>query len=135
MWNLGEIKNKIDNFDSILSSKLLLEGKLLEKGTLKAPEEIKPKDIVWIKYCGYHHPGLVFKVKNEIAYCILFSTTEGLHTLYKINKSRFIDSWSCKTICEINIKEAKEKFIGVFDNHKEYLLIKKMTKDYYKNLF
>lgn len=121
---------------TLYQKKLLLEGKLVEKKeVLKIPEEIKVKDVVWIKYCGYHHPGLVFKVKDEIAYCVLFSTSEGLHNLYKINKSRFFDSWVCKTICEVHTKDVKDKFISIFDNHKEYLLIKKMIKDYYKNLF
>jgi len=95
--------------------------------------ELKIGDIVT---CRLRHPSLVIKIKNNLVYSVLLTTeetTEGI--LMKSNSRFFTTSYLTNTVVVHSLTDSISRFIGLYDNNKDIIEIKKKLKEFYKQLF
>lgn len=97
-------------------------------------KKIAKGDILSLNLGGITHPGIVWKIRDNICYCLTMSTTEALHNLHKIENSRLFSDFITKTVVEVKMEHAMKQFVTVFDNRKELITIFAKAKEYYKTL-
>ena len=132
-WPKDKVLHHINMFESELQKKLEGENKIVivKNQRYAKPASIMPGDVVSVPLIGMPHPGIVWKVRNGICYCIVLSTTQAQHNIYKLEHSRIFTSFVTKTIVELPLEDALVNFVTVFDSKKELKIVFSLLKEYY----
>ncbi len=136
MWNQKDLLQQVGSFENHLQNLLENKGRLIKMHAQKfvKPSVIKVGDVISVRLVGMPHPAIVWKVKDNICYCITMSTTEAQHNIYRLEHSRLFESFVTKTITEVTMEEALKSFVTKFDSRKELKIIFDLVRAYYKNL-
>ncbi len=136
-WSIKELMELVNSFENALISKLEKEGVLNVFKAQKYTELVKPApgDVIFTtQLAGQIHPAIVWKIKEGVCFCLVMSSKQAVHNLYKIEHSRVVNGYVSKSIVEIPEEEVKEMFITVYDNKKELRKIFLLAREYYSKL-
>lgn len=133
--------NKNEVFSIINQVSSLAENdnpdKVYNVGKVYKPKKLAKYDIVTAMVCAVPHPCIVYKVTPEYVYVVAMSTTVDAHNIMSLEKSRiFSTSYITNTVIRLHSEDAREQFVGIFDNKcladEGFRQLKKLYKDVFK---
>lgn len=126
-WRQDELVNKIN-------SKMTEE---LEDLKRHAPGDVQVGDVTIVDLHKIPHPAVVLKVSEDTCTCVITSTTEGPHCVYKITNVRGFNplSWATSTTVDVSKEEVLKRWKGEIFSKSQVKEINSALKQHYKNKF
>lgn len=149
-WPIVDLLRVIEGYDRHLDLMLKQQNRSIKPVDPAAPPIVSTKFIKPVKINrgdvlktdfvagqAYCHPGIVWKIKKDICYCLVMSSKRASHNLHQVTESRFFppgENYVTKTIVEVSMEDALKRVILPFDNRKELRTIFMKAKEYYSLL-
>ena len=99
-----------------------------------SPKDVEVGDITIIDLHKMPHPAIVIAIEGDSCTCVVLSSTEGDHCVFKIDE-RTITSWVTSTITKSPKEEVLKRWKGAYFSKKQVAEIKAALKKYYKEEF
>lgn len=121
--NGGEYPNSKKNA-MLFGNPISMKGNMVRRG-----------DIIRVNHNRKDRPVLVIRVRKEMVYGLILSTTESSYCMMKAN-SRFLgDSYITHSLVTTPVNIASKNLLGTYGNPKHLAEVSKAYKDYINQVF
>lgn len=139
-WSAKELLPKIQSASSQLQTQLEDAGKIINVtagGKKTKVQVIKKYDILYAPLIGIPHYFMVHKIVDQVVYGIIFtSSNKPAFCVHEVQEDRTLEgSHATNTYLSIELSQALECFIRVYESKKEADLIFKKVADHYRAIF
>ena len=138
-WSAKELLPKLQSVSSQLENQLAGGGQLINivGGKKTKVQVIKKYDVLYVPVVGVPHYFLVHKVVNQVVHGIIFtSSNKPEFCIHEIKKDRNLEgSFATNTYLAVDLSQAMNNFIRVYESKAEADLIFSLVTDHYREIF
>jgi hypothetical protein len=130
-WSSKELIPRIHSITGKLIHELSQSGKIDSVGKKVPTNTIKKYDVVYVGIEGAPHYVLIYRVSQEVAIGVMFSSKDKAHSIHQINEDRrFAGGYACNNLVTISLDEAFDNFVRVFESKREANIIFDKVKNH-----
>lgn len=141
-WGVAELTTIIKAAEQSLATQMSKDEQVIVAPAAAKKiktDTIKKYDILYMPIVGMPHYFLVHRVTEDKVYGVLLSSkNKAHHTLQKLECDRFFiqnEGYASNSYLAVDLAEAKDCFIRVYESRQEADNIFKGIKQHYKELF
>lgn len=138
-WSAKELLPKLQSVSSQIENQLADGGQLINVvgGKKTKVQVIKKYDILYVPVVGVPHYFLVHRVVNQVVHGIIFtSANKPEFCIHEIKKDRILEgSFATNTYLAVDLAQAMNSFIRVYESKAEADLIFSLVTDHYREIF
>lgn len=138
-WSAKELIPKLQATSSQIQNQLQDDGKIVNVTSSKKTkvQVLKKYDILYAPLVGIPHYFMIHKIVDQVVYGIIFTSTDKpAFSIHEVKADRVLEgSFATNTYLSMELSQALDCFIRVYESKTEADLIFKKVADHYRNIF
>ena len=131
-WGSKEVVEKLRSMKSSIGHSMRDVIDMIPSPKKMRVDFIKKYDVLYLQVLGVPHYFLVHRVSDDSVTGIIFSSKDKSHSIYQIQKDRYFKhSYATSTYISVDMEDALNAFVRVYENKSEADTIFNIVRDFY----
>lgn len=134
-WGSKEVVDKLRSMKSSIGHSMKDVIDMIPSPKKMRVDFVKKYDVLYLSVLGVPHYFLVHRVSEDSVTGVIFSSKDKSHSIYQIQKDRYFKhSYATSTYISVDMEEALNAFVRVYENKSEADAIFNVVRDFYTKM-